>query len=253
MDDLLTSLQASVAVCHVVVSDHGGLLFGLFLTGLVGSLSHCLGMCGPLVLSQVASRMEAIPAQVMREHHRITGAVLLPYHLGRITTYIFLGAVLAAVAGQMVRGDSFRWVAAGCLSFAALFLLGMALPWLKSLFGDTAQPLQNWWAAGISRRVAPLFAAPFGWRGYVLGLALGFIPCGLIYAALAAAIAGGDALTGALAMGCFALGTVPALVAVGIGGQFALGQWRTALLRWSPLLLVFNALFLGFMAWQMLP
>lgn len=253
MNDLLAGLQAGVAVCHVVVSDHGGLLFGLFITGLVGSLTHCLGMCGPLVLSQVASRMEAIPAAVMSERHRITGAMLLPYHLGRITTYTALGAVLSALAGQMVSGDGFRWVAVGCLSLAALFLLGLAIPRLKGMFGETTGSLQGWWAGRLSRWIAPLFAAPFGWRGYGLGVALGFIPCGLVYAALAAATAGGSVLTGAMAMACFAAGTVPVLIAVAVGGQFALSQWRAVLLQWSPLLLIFNALLLGFMAWQMLP
>lgn len=253
MNDLLTGLQAGVAVCHVVISDHGGLLFSLFITGLVGSLTHCLGMCGPLVLSQVASRMEAIPAAVMSERHRVTGALLLPYHLGRITTYVILGAILAAIAGQMVSGDGFRWIAVACLGFATIFLLGLAVPRLKRLLGDTTQPLQGWWAGRLSRWVAPLFVAPFGWRGYGLGVALGFIPCGLVYAALAAATAGGSALTGAMAMACFALGTVPALVTVAIGGQFALSHWRAVLLQWSPLLLIFNALLLGVMAWQMIP
>ncbi|MBY0430344.1 MAG: sulfite exporter TauE/SafE family protein, partial [Rhodospirillales bacterium] len=45
----------------------------LFLTGLVGSLSHCAGMCGPFVLSQVAARLESRPASRMREWHRLTG------------------------------------------------------------------------------------------------------------------------------------------------------------------------------------
>ncbi|HSV29095.1 MAG TPA: sulfite exporter TauE/SafE family protein, partial [Candidatus Omnitrophota bacterium] len=69
---------------------------------------------------------------------------------------------------------------------------------------------------------------------------------------LAAAAASGDPLAGALGMLAFAIGTVPALFAVGVVGHFAVGRWRQPVLKWAPLLLVVNAVMLGFMALQML-
>ncbi len=76
------------------------------------------------------------------------------------------------------------------------------------------------------RWARPLFARPVGFRGYALGLMLGFLPCGLLYGALAAAAASGDPLTGAFAMIAFALGTVPALLAVGLAGHVAGQRWQ---------------------------
>lgn len=252
MNDLLTSLSAGLSVCTVTVVDNGGLLGSLFLTGLIGGLSHCTGMCGPFVLSQVAARLESVPAAAMSEWHRLSGAALVPYHLGRATTYAALGAVGAAAAGLLAgAGNGFRFLAAGLLTLAALFLLGMAVPRLKSLWtGDDAG--EGWWSRTVGRWARPLFANPTGIRGWLLGVALGFIPCGLLYAALAAAAASGDPLAGAFGMLAFAAGTAPVLVAVGVAGHFAVGRWREPVLKWAPALLIVNAGMLGFMAWQLL-
>lgn len=250
MDTMLATLSAGLAVCRVTVADNGGLLSSLFVTGLIGSVSHCTGMCGPFVLSQVAARLEQVPASRMSEWHRLSGAALVPYHLGRATTYAGLGAVGGLAAGALAGWGGFRFLAAALLALAALFLLGMAVPRLKAaLSGAGSGP--SWWSNTVGAWVRPLFASPTGFKGWALGVALGFIPCGLLYAALAAAAATAEPLAGALAMLAFTAGTVPALVAVGAIGHFAVSRWRTPLMRWSPLLLVANAGMLGFMAWQL--
>lgn len=248
---MFTTLSAGLAVCRVVVEDHGGLLSSLFVTGLIGSVSHCAGMCGPFVLSQTAARLEQVPAARMTEWHRLGGAALAPYHLGRATTYAALGAAGGAAAGALAGWSGFRFLAAGLLALATLFLLGMAIPRLKTLLGGGGAPGESWWSRSLGHWARPLFSSPTGLRGWALGVMLGFIPCGLLYAALAAAAASGDAMTGALAMLAFAAGTVPALVAVGVIGHFAVAHWRSAMLKYSPLLLLANAGVLGFMAWQL--
>ncbi|MDA8232988.1 MAG: sulfite exporter TauE/SafE family protein [Magnetospirillum sp.] len=250
-DSLLAVLSSGLSLCRVAVADNGGLLAGLFLTGLVGSVTHCVGMCGPFVLSQVTARFEAVPASQMREWHRLSGAALIPYHLGRATTYAVLGAVAASAAGALAGWGGFRFLAAALLVFAAVFLAGMALPRLKALLFPDASG-EGWWSGTVGAWARPLFANPTGLRGWLLGLALGFIPCGLLYAALAAAAATGDPVAGALAMVAFAAGTLPALFAVGLAGHVAAGRWRGPILRWAPLLLVANAGMLGLMAVRML-
>lgn len=249
MNDALFGLQAGLAVCRVTVETHSNLLIGLFLTGLVGSVSHCAGMCGPFVLSQVAARLEAMPVAGLNEFSRLRGAALIPYHLGRAVTYAVLGAAAGWAAGNLAGLGGFHYVAAGLLALAALFLLMMAVPRLKTLLG--ASTGESWWSRHVAGLAKPLFATPSGWRGLALGVALGFIPCGLLYAALAAAAASGDALAAALAMLAFAAGTVPMLLLVGLAGHFAIHQWRGAFLKWAPLLLAANAGMLGYMAWAL--
>jgi len=241
-------LHSGMDICRVGVDGRGGLIAGLFLTGLVGSLTHCSGMCGPFVLSQVAARMEAIPLDRMSEARRWVGAALVPYHLGRATTYAVLGAVGAAFAGSLGGGSGFRWLAAALLGLAALGLLSLALPAVKALLGGGGE---TWWSAKVARLARPLFSSPFGVRGWLLGVALGFIPCGLLYAALAAAAAAGNPVAGAAGMLAFAAGTVPMLVVAAAVGHAAVSHWRAPLLRLAPVLLVVNAGVLGLMAWQL--
>ncbi|MBI3446672.1 MAG: sulfite exporter TauE/SafE family protein, partial [Magnetospirillum sp.] len=186
IEQLDSLLHAGIGICRVGIDGRESLIGGLFLTGLIGSLTHCAGMCGPFVLSQVAARMEAIPLECMSEMRRLAGAALLTYHLGRATTYGVLGAAAATLAGILGGAAPFRWLAAALLIVAAGFLLSMALPGIKALAGGDGE---TWWSKGIGRMARPLFARPNGWRGWLLGVALGFIPCGLLYAALAAAAA----------------------------------------------------------------
>jgi hypothetical protein len=79
---------------------------------------------------------------------------------------------------------------------------------------------------------------------------LGFLPCGLLYAAVAAAAATGDVLAAILGMLVFALGTFPISWAIGFGSVIAATRWRKAIGRLLPYLAVINALFLFFLAYR---
>jgi hypothetical protein len=85
--------------------------------------------------------------------------------------------------------------------------------------------------------------------GYALGLALGFLPCGFLYAALAAAASGFSPVLGAAGMLAFGLGTVPTLAAVGIAGQAAGWRWQRGVAVLSPVVMLGNAALLGLLAW----
>jgi len=240
-------LASGLAHCHVVIGDEGGLLASLVLAGLGGGFTHCVGMCGPFVLSQTAARLESVPAARMREFHRLTEAALVPYHLGRMTTYAALGAALAGLAGTLNRTGVLDWLSAGLLLVAAALFVGYALPRLRVAIPGGAR-LEAWWSAHVGGVARPLFRDPTGWRGYGLGVLLGFIPCGLLYGALAAAASSGEALTGAVAMAAFALGTVPSLVLVGGVGQVAAARFRGAMAVAVPALMLLNAAVLTYLA-----
>lgn len=234
--------QAHALTELAVCGDGGGLILSLFVTGLISSLAHCSLMCGPLVLAQTIARLERIPAGPGGELRRLAGAALLPYQTGRLLTYAGLGAVAGATAGEMASLTLARMVGAGLLGLAALLLAGQALPRRARSFAATSR-----W----ERWISPWLAAPTGWRGLRLGLVLGLLPCGLLYAALAAAAASGTAWGGAMAMAAFGLGTVPALVAVAWLGQGMLSQFRSRLRRFAAPLLLLNAGWLAWMALQL--
>ena len=233
---------------------HGGLLAGLFLVGLVGSVSHCAGMCGPFVLQQAAMRGEKVPAAGMTEMHRLGGILLVPYHLGRITTYAALGALAGGLFGSITHLSGQHWIAALLLGLAALLMFGMALGRIgiirRKLIAASGGAAT--WTAPVANAATRLFRDPVGWRGYGLGVILGFLPCGLLYAALMSAGAGGDPLVGAMAMAAFALGTVPALLLVGLIGRLAWRRWQPYMAPVLPILLFVNAAMLAYLAWSSL-
>lgn len=215
--------------------DAGGIAAALALAGFAGSFLHCAAMCGPFVMAQTLARLEAAPLQ------RLQGAVLLPYHLGRATSYILLGAALGALGGVIADLPGARY------AFAAALGLGGVLFALQA-FGRSGATLGGFW---LTSSVRSLLEAPTGLRGYALGVALGFLPCGFLYGALAAAAGAGSAAGGALAMAGFVIGTAPALLAVGFAGAMAAKRIRTAMGRLAPALLLFNAgvlFWLGFRA-----
>lgn len=181
----------------------------LFVLGLSGSLAHCVGMCGPFVLGQVMSDVETAGG-TYSEWRRLAGAALLPYHLGRFTSYTLLGAIAGTVTALFAATPAFAWLAGALLLLAAALMLAQA----AGLALGTSASL----ADRLAHLVSPLAQARDAAGRYALGVALGFLPCGLLYGALAAAAGTGSAAQGALAMASFSVGTMPALVAVGWGG-----------------------------------
>jgi len=245
---LMIYLGTGAAHCAAAVEAHSSLIVALFMTGLLGSISHCVGMCGPFVMAQTTCRLESISATDMREFDRVKSGLLLPYHLGRMTTYTFLGALVGGVFGFLPEGRITDYLAAGLLAVAAIGFLGYALPRL-GLKLPFAAGQNTAWVRSVEAIAKPLFAKPVGWRGYMLGVVLGFIPCGLVYAALAAAAASGDPLGGMFAMAAFAIGTMPALMGLGIAGGWIASTWRNLTKKLMPVLFAGNAVLLLVLSW----
>lgn len=216
------------------------LMGALFMAGFAGGLLHCSAMCGPFVLAQVAATADgALGGGVLR---RLSGAALLPYHLGRALGYGLLGALAGGAGALLAQAAGLRWIAGLLLLLAAILMLAQASARLARLLPRLPTPsLPRWLQAPL----ASLLVAPQGWRGVRLGVLLSALPCGLLYAALAAAAASGSALAGGLALLAFVAGTMPGLSGVALLGGFfarAIGPgWRAL----GGLLFLLNALVLA--------
>jgi len=230
------------AHCQAAITTSGPLMLALLTAGFVGSAAHCAGMCGPFVLAQVGARGNGAAHGVGLGLQRAAGLVLLPYHLGRATTYVLLGAVLAAPIGLGVKFGELKWLPAAMLFLAAALFLWQALrSWRILPAPRIGAP------GGLLQMAGPLFVHPAGWRGYALGVVLGFLPCGLLYSALGAAAATADPLAAAIAMLGFVLGTMPMLIAIGLLGQGAAVHWRGLAQKALPFVAAVNAVVLVFM------
>lgn len=259
---LIRILESGWAQCAQILQEDGGVFLTALIAGLVGSVTHCVGMCGPFVISQVTSRMEQLPLEKMSEFRRLTGAALLPYQFGRLTTYSILGGLAGLFADSVSVLVEVWWIGPVLLILAGLFFLVFGVmgivPHLGGLFPQlsgqksSGQKVTSWWNRTFGDRLRPLFAAPFGLRGYALGVMLGFIPCGLVYGALVLAAASGAMISGALVMMVFGLGTVPMLFVTGFVGQYAAGRFRALMVPVGRGLMIVNALILFVLASQSL-
>jgi uncharacterized protein len=81
---------------------------------------------------------------------------------------------------------------------------------------------------------------------------LGFLPCGLLYAAIGAAASTANPLAAAMSMAAFVFGTFPMLWLVGYLGGWAQRRWNNIARRAMPAIALLNAIVLGGMAWNWL-
>jgi len=187
-------------------------LYLLYLsTGFTVGFGHCLGMCGPIVVTLSLN---------LKGKHIFIPQLL--YHLGRITTYVALGGVVAAAGSFTMVAAHIESLQKGVMVFAGalIVLMGLAMArWLpiSRIFGDHSSP-GGWISTGFGR----LLKIKSNIVYLPLGLLLGLLPCGPVYTALlGSARAGmetGSAYHGMLVgmglMGAFGMGTAPALLLV---------------------------------------
>lgn len=181
------------------------MLWSAFLIGLFGSF-HCIGMCGPIAIA-LPIQQDNIPALV-------TGRIL--YNIGRALTYAAIGLVFGLL-GQGLSLAGFQQsvsIVAGVLILLMVLLparFTQQLYLLKPAYGFT-----NF----LKRKFGILFKRKSVLSVFFIGLLNGFLPCGLVYIAVAGAIATGGYLDGAMYMFVFGLGTLPIMLAVSLAGNF---------------------------------
>lgn len=180
-----------------------GLLFG-FITGLLGS-AHCIGMCGPIAL--------ALPGSDLPRNQLLWGRIL--YNLGRTITYAFLGALagflglsLSAFGSQQTLS-----IVMGVFIIMIAVLPGRATAKMFPFINKITFP--GWMKKVFNQNLKKGTPSAL----FIIGILNGFLPCGLVYFAIAGAIAMGTIFHGVIYMFLFGLGTSPAMFAVSMVGN----------------------------------
>lgn len=187
-------------------------LLGVFLIGITGGFSHCIGMCGGFVLSYSLKINENDLIEKPTTWQNVSPHLL--YGIGRILSYIVIGEILGLLGNAISAVFTIRNFQGGLSLFAGLVMIfmGLDLAGLIPKLAPNSFPGFN----PFKRLVGGLFKRVK--RNNILGLGfiLGFIPCGLVYAAGAKAVASGSMFGGMLTMLVFGLGTMPAMVTAGM-------------------------------------
>lgn len=197
-------------------------LSALFVTGLLTSV-HCVAMCGGINLSQSVGTGES-------GKNRMRNPLL--YNLGRVISYTVIGAIVGGIGSVLFLSETLKAI---LLSLAALGMLLMGLSMLGWL---------PWW---LTPRMPRFLSARLGKAGagkgpLVVGLLNGLMPCGPLQAMQLYALATGSALTGALSMFLFSLGTVPLMLGAGALFSSLKGKFAFVVQRVSAVLVVFFAI-----------
>ena len=207
-------------------------LWTALLMGLIGSM-HCAGMCGPIAIS--------LPYRVGMQTKEETFFKILVYNLGRIITYAFFGLLFGIVGKGFFTMGIQKWfliTLAVLLILIAIFSIDVESKALKiPAIGKFNKKIKELLAKTLKNATVKSFL--------YIGILNGFLPCGLVYMAIVAAIATGGVLNSVLYMILFGIGTMPMMMALGYGGHLLSTRFRTILRKLYPVfMIIFAILFL---------
>lgn len=197
-----------------------------FLVGLLGGV-HCVGMCGGIVAA-LSLGLPSRPGQGPARNLPLT----LAYNLGRIASYTVAGALFGGIGALAVQASGLRSAQTVLLVVASLFMVALGLylaGWWRGLTRVEQVGARLWrYLEPLGRRLLPVRTPA---RALMLGALWGWLPCGLVYSVLVWAISSGDAISGALLLLSFGLGTLPNLLAMGLFSNWISAQVRKPWVR----------------------
>lgn len=193
----------------------------VFVAGLLGS-AHCAGMCGSFACLASGGDGSSGP-RAMRSS--------AGYNLGRLFSYAMLGAIAGAAGAGLDRAGSVAGLARPATIVAGILLILWGLASLLNALGVRVPMLDipPALATRIARGVRAVQDRPPLVRALAVGALSAALPCGWLYAFVATSATAGSAAAGAMVMAAFWAGTVPMMVAVGLGAQRLLGPFRRRL------------------------
>ncbi len=186
------------------------------LLGALGSL-HCVGMCGPIALS--------LPVVNTSYFSKYIGTLL--YNLGRVVTYAALGVVFGLIGQSLVWMGFQQWLS---IALGVLLLLIVLLPKRITSRIQFFPGAMGSIRGGIGR----LFQTKSYTSLFMIGLLNGLLPCGLVYMAVAGAVATASVVQSSVWMAAFGLGTLPMMWVVAMIGSSLKLRFRTSIRKVYP-------------------
>lgn len=182
--------------------------------GFIGSF-HCIGMCGPIALT--------LPVQHLEGNRKMAGILL--YNAGRISAYSGIGIASGWVGRQFYIGGIQQWLSVilGCLLLLAVVLQKTRFHFDTGIYGTKIKMILG--KLLRQQKLRTLFA---------IGFFNGLLPCGLVYFAVAGAVATGSIWQGAVFMCSFGAGTLPAMVTITWCSQIITMKMRNRLRQCIP-------------------
>lgn len=186
-------------------------IFNAFIVGLFSTI-HCLGMCGGIIGTLTMS----LPEIVRNNSLRLLSYTSI-FNLGRLTSYTLAGAIAGSFGQTVMEYISPRYAHLILQFFATLIMVGIGVHlagWFPhfNMIEKIGAPL---WKKlePVGHQLLPVQKPA---QALLFGLIWGWLPCGLVYAALIWSTSSGDAMHGALFMSAFGAGTLLPVMTAGM-------------------------------------
>jgi sulfite exporter TauE/SafE len=176
------------------------LLPTILLSSFIGSV-HCIAMCGPLV---------GLHGGALR--------LALLHSLGRLTTYVTLGALAGALGRAVDLAGNLGTVQRAATIVSGAVILAWGFHQLAVVFGWAKDPKLK--TTVFASSIVKLGKRRASTRAWLIGVLTGLLPCGWLWAFVISAAGTGSPALGALVMFVFWAGTVPAMT-----GVLVIGGW----------------------------
>lgn len=199
------------------------MLFTALLFGLISSF-HCIGMCGPIAMM--------IPV----DHHNPSKKVIqiLLYHLGRLTAYAMLGLFFGLLGKGLFLAGFQQQLS---IAMGILMIVFVLVPEKKLAQYNFSRPIYK-----LIGKVKSHLGAQFKRKSFdalfTIGLLNGFLPCGMVYAALFGAIAMQNEVLSVAYMVLFGIGTIPMMSAVVLISNFITVPIRNRIQKLIPIMVI---------------
>jgi sulfite exporter TauE/SafE len=190
----------------------------VFTASLVGSL-HCAGMCGGFVAFYTGD-----PARGRASAPGVQAA----YSAGRLAAYAALGALAGTLGAALDATGALVGVQRAAAALAGLLIAVWGLAALSASLGAHVPRLPVPAAVTdlASRGLAVVGRRPPVTRALALGVLTGALPCGWLWAFVVTAAGTGSMVGGAALMAVFWAGTLPVMLALGLGLAALAGPLR---------------------------
>lgn len=201
-------------------------LLAAFIMGGIGSM-HCIGMCGPIALS--------LP--IVSNIHASRFISTLLYNAGRVITYATLGALFGTI-GMTFNLFGLQQLLSITLGILILFFIFFP----KNYYAR--ENIITITLTKVRRSLGGLFLKKNYRSVFSIGLLNGLLPCGLVYIAMAGAIATASVFKSSMFMMAFGLGTLPLMWALSFFGSAASIGIRTGIKKLYPVFMIIVAVLL---------
>jgi sulfite exporter TauE/SafE len=199
------------------------MLYSALIFGLISSL-HCIGMCGPIAMMLPVDRSNPTKKVIQ----------IMLYQIGRLSAYASLGLIFGILGKGFYMAGIQQHIS---IIVGILMILIVLIPERLFMKYNFSKPVYKL-LSNVKTSLGNQFKRKSPDALFTIGLLNGFLPCGLVYAALFGAIAMQNVTLGVTYMLLYGLGTIPMMSAVVYISNFLSIPLRSKMQKIIPLVTV---------------